>query len=229
MGRLAPVPGRLQRLDSDVPGTRPLVVVDYAHTPDALEQVLQSLSGVARAAHGKLVCVFGCGGDRDRGKRPVMGEIATRLADTVVITSDNPRSENPRRIIDDILAGCAGQPLVEVDRRAAIERAIGGAGANDVVLLAGKGHETYQEIGGARIPFSDIEVARELLRGGVSVRDTMLRVGEGRERGRRTPPRGGRGRVQRRQRQPQNRAGRTVCCLARRAFRRARVRRRRGG
>ncbi len=184
--RLAPVPGRLQRLDAEA-GICPLVVVDYAHTPDALEQVLTALADVARAAGGKLICVFGCGGDRDRGKRPVMGEIATRLADCVVITSDNPRGENPQNIIDDIQAGISGaargRSFSEIDRRVAITRAINGAGATDVVLLAGKGHEDYQEVAGGRIPFSDIEVARELLTGGrnkslAAVASSMLMVSE---------------------------------------------------
>jgi len=184
--RLGPVPGRLQRLAAES-AAAPLVVVDYAHTPDALEQVLAALADVARAAGGKLICVFGCGGDRDRGKRPVMGEIASRLADRVVITSDNPRSENPQSIIDDIVAGIAasagGRVFTEIDRRVAITRAINGAAASDVVLLAGKGHEEYQEVAGGRIPFSDIGVARELLVGGrnkslAAVASSMLMVSE---------------------------------------------------
>ena len=176
---LQPVPGRLQRLDEASPGTHPLVVVDYAHTPDALEQALGALAGVAHSAGGKLVCVFGCGGDRDRGKRPVMGEIATRLADRVIVTSDNPRNEDPQSIIGDIMVGAHGHPAIEVDRRAAIRRAINEARPEDVVLLAGKGHEAWQEIGGKRLPFSDIKIAGALLteHGDARSREPMLTLG----------------------------------------------------
>ena len=159
LSRVEPVPGRLQMVRE--PGA-PLVVVDYAHTPDALEKVLETLR-FALSNEGKLHCVFGCGGDRDPGKRPLMGEVATRLADRVVITSDNPRSENPRAIIDEILAGAHPKYAIEEDRAAAILQAISSAAPQDVVLLAGKGHETYQEIGGRRLPFDDAEVAREIL------------------------------------------------------------------
>jgi UDP-N-acetylmuramyl tripeptide synthase len=140
----------------------PLVVVDYAHTPDALENVLVTLRGVAVARGGRLCVVFGCGGDRDKGKRPQMGEVAARLADQVLLTSDNPRSENPARIIAEIKAGAA-QAESEVDRTLAIRRAIAGAASNDVVLLAGKGHEAYQENAGVRMPFSDLDQARTAL------------------------------------------------------------------
>jgi UDP-N-acetylmuramyl-tripeptide synthetase len=140
----------------------PLVVVDYAHTPDALEKALETLR-FTLSRDGRLHCVFGCGGDRDPGKRPQMGEAATRLADHVVITSDNPRSENPRAIIDEILAGAHPNYAIEVDRATAILQGISGAAPQDVVLIAGKGHETYQEIGGRRLPFDDAEVAREIL------------------------------------------------------------------
>jgi UDP-N-acetylmuramoyl-L-alanyl-D-glutamate--2,6-diaminopimelate ligase len=178
LARVRPVPGRLQRLGG---GARPLVVVDYAHTPDALAQVLATLRGLlagsaARAGRAappgalprprnpELICVFGCGGERDRGKRPLMGRIAARLADRVVLTSDNPRGEDPRAIISDILAGMRGAcALVEPDRRRAIQRAVAQARRGDIVLLAGKGHEQYQEIGGRRYPFSDARVAREAL------------------------------------------------------------------
>jgi UDP-N-acetylmuramoyl-L-alanyl-D-glutamate--2,6-diaminopimelate ligase len=153
------VPGRLQMVR--VAGA-PLVVVDYAHTPDALEKVLQTLRDLLPAG-ARLHCVFGCGGDRDPGKRPLMGEVATRLADSTVITSDNPRSENPRAIINDIAAGAHPNYSVEPDRAAAIARALHDAGPQDVVLIAGKGHETYQEIGDRRLPFDDTTVARELL------------------------------------------------------------------
>jgi UDP-N-acetylmuramoyl-L-alanyl-D-glutamate--2,6-diaminopimelate ligase len=159
LARVEPVPGRLQMVRE--PGA-PLVVVDYAHTPDALEKALETLRSTL-SCEGRLHCVFGCGGDRDPGKRPLMGEVATRLADRVVITSDNPRSENPRAIIDEILAGAHPNYAIEEDRAMAILQAISGAAPQDVVLIAGKGHETYQEIGGRRLPFDDSEVAREIL------------------------------------------------------------------
>jgi UDP-N-acetylmuramoyl-L-alanyl-D-glutamate--2,6-diaminopimelate ligase len=157
--QVEPVPGRLQMVRR--PG-KPLVVVDYAHTPDALEQVLETLRGVLTSA-GRLICVFGCGGERDPGKRPLMGEAATRLADSVVVTSDNPRGENPRAIVDQIIAGAHPNYHVEIDRAAAIYLAIREARPDDVVLIAGKGHETYQEIAGRRLPFSDAEVAASML------------------------------------------------------------------
>ena len=138
----------------------PLVVVDYAHTPDALEKILQALREHVR---GKLWCVFGCGGDRDRGKRSVMGEIAERLADAVVLTDDNPRHESGEAIIADIIAGMSASPQVIRDRRAAIKTTISGAGANDIVLIAGKGHEDYQQVGDARLPYSDRATVREIL------------------------------------------------------------------
>jgi UDP-N-acetylmuramoyl-L-alanyl-D-glutamate--2,6-diaminopimelate ligase len=159
LSRVEPVPGRLQMVRE--PGA-PLVVVDYAHTPDALEKALETLRSTL-SSEGRLHCVFGCGGDRDPGKRPLMGEVATRLADRVVITSDNPRSENPRAIIDEILAGAHPNYAIEEDRATAVLQAISGAAPQDVVLIAGKGHETYQEIGGRRLPFDDAEVAREIL------------------------------------------------------------------
>ncbi len=154
-----PVAGRMQRLGG---GAAPLVVIDYAHTPDALEKVLLALREQTR---GRLVCVFGCGGNRDKGKRPLMGEVASALADEVIVTSDNPRHEEPLAIIDDILAGMRGNYRVEADRAAAIREAIIGVGPGDVVLIAGKGHEDYQEIGNRRLPFSDPEVARRALEG----------------------------------------------------------------
>ncbi|MGQ0578217.1 MAG: UDP-N-acetylmuramoyl-L-alanyl-D-glutamate--2,6-diaminopimelate ligase [Betaproteobacteria bacterium] len=160
LSRVEPVPGRLQMLRE--PGA-PLVVVDYAHTPDALEKALEALRSTL-SSDGSLHCVFGCGGGRDSGKRPLMGEVATRLADRVVITSDNPRLENPRAIIDEILAGAHPNYSIEEDRATAILQAISAAAPQDVVLIAGKGHETYQEIGGRRLPFDDGEVAREILR-----------------------------------------------------------------
>lgn len=154
---LTPPPGRMQVLGGV---GEPLVVVDYAHTPDALENVLTALRPNVAARGGKLVCLFGCGGERDHGKRPMMGEIASRLADEVVITSDNPRSEEPQSIIDEVMTGVTGPVQCIVDRGQAIERVLQAAGADDVVLLAGKGHEDYQEIAGTRIAFSDVEAAR---------------------------------------------------------------------
>jgi len=160
---VAAVPGRLQR----VAGREVEVVVDYAHTPDALEKVLAALRPLAAARGGRLACVFGCGGDRDPTKRALMGGIAERGADHVVVTSDNPRSEPPRAIMDEIRAGMSAAGAARADfiedRRAAIGHAIGRAAAGDVVLLAGKGHEDYQEIAGVRRPFSDLEEARAAL------------------------------------------------------------------
>ena len=157
--QLTSVPGRMEQLSSPA---RVLVIVDYAHTPDALEKTLLNLQEVARERQGKLWCVFGCGGDRDPGKRPVMGKIA-ELADEVVVTSDNPRSEDPQQILDQIAAGFTPgrtpAPLLEVDRAKAILFAIKSAGKNDVVLIAGKGHEAYQEIKGNKLMFSDIDHA----------------------------------------------------------------------
>ncbi len=151
--------GRMERLGGV---GEPLLVVDYAHTPDALENVLVTLREVAAVRGGKLCVLFGCGGDRDKGKRPQMGAVAGRLADRVLLTSDNPRSENPAQIIADIQAGI-GQAEVEVDRAQAIRRAVAVATDSDVVLLAGKGHEAYQESLGVKTPFSDVEQARSAL------------------------------------------------------------------
>jgi UDP-N-acetylmuramoyl-L-alanyl-D-glutamate--2,6-diaminopimelate ligase len=158
------VPGRLERVEAGQPF---LVAVDYAHTPDALERVLHAARKLV-GDRARLGVVFGCGGDRDRGKRPLMGEIAARLADRVWVTSDNPRSERPAAIIDDILAGVpqgpGGAELSELaDRRAAIEAAIAWARPGDVLMIAGKGHETYQIIGGEVLAFDDREVARAAL------------------------------------------------------------------
>ena len=160
LGSLPPVSGRMQRVTG--PG-KPLAVVDYAHTPDALEKVLQALRPVADARGGALVAVFGAGGDRDPAKRPLMGEVASRLADRVWLTSDNPRSEEPQAILAAIRAGVSTAHELEPDRAAAIARAIGRAAANDVVLIAGKGHESYQEIAGKRLPFSDVDAAESAL------------------------------------------------------------------
>jgi UDP-N-acetylmuramoyl-L-alanyl-D-glutamate--2,6-diaminopimelate ligase len=159
---VTPVAGRTERYGG---GRKPLVVVDYAHTPDALENVLQSLRDLLDAATvgGKLFCVFGCGGDRDRGKRPQMGRIATTLADETVVTSDNPRSEKPAAIIAEILAGVNGPAEAIEDRTMAIQTAVKRAQAGDVVLVAGKGHEQYQEVAGVRHPYSDAAVVRAAL------------------------------------------------------------------
>jgi UDP-N-acetylmuramoyl-L-alanyl-D-glutamate--2,6-diaminopimelate ligase len=149
--RLSGVDGRMQY----VPNTAGLqLVVDYAHTPDALAKALQALRAHTR---GRLHCVFGCGGDRDRDKRAVMGQVAAQFADRLVVTSDNPRSEDPAAIVEDILAGIEVAADVETERGAAITLAVQSATAGDCVLVAGKGHETYQEIGSRRLPFSDVE------------------------------------------------------------------------
>lgn len=161
---LTPVPGRMHRVPAVAAG--PEVVVDYAHSPDALEQALLALRPFAAARGGRLVCVFGCGGNRDAAKRPLMGGIAQRLADRVVVTSDNPRHESPGFIVSQIVAGLAGDHAhVQVieDRRAAIAAAVHEADARDVLLIAGKGHEDYQEIAGVKQPFSDLVEARAAL------------------------------------------------------------------
>jgi UDP-N-acetylmuramoyl-L-alanyl-D-glutamate--2,6-diaminopimelate ligase len=157
---LTPPPGRMQVVGGD---GEPLVVVDYAHTPDALAKVLDAVRGSARSREGRLICVFGCGGDRDVGKRPQMGEVASRLADRVIVTSDNPRSEEPQKIIDDILAGAGPTTETLIDRAEAIRTVVSGASVRDVIVIAGKGHEPYQEIHGERRPFSDMEQAAQAL------------------------------------------------------------------
>ena len=154
------VPGRFEPVEA---GQAFAVLVDYAHTPDSLENVLRAARGLT---DGRLHVVFGCGGDRDRGKRPMMGEIAKRLADRVIVTSDNPRSEDPEAIIDEILAGSGHDVEHDADRRSAIAAAIAAAAPGDVVVIAGKGHEQGQEFeGGRKIPFDDVTVAREALGG----------------------------------------------------------------
>ena len=159
--RLRPVTGRMNRLGG---GELPLVVIDYAHTPDALQQALTSLR--AHCA-GRLICVFGCGGERDAGKRPQMGAIAGRLADTIVVTDDNPRGEDGDAIVAQILAGLGDRQRVRVmrDRAVAIASALREARSGDIVLIAGKGHEPYQETGGVKRPFDDADVARRALDG----------------------------------------------------------------
>ena len=165
------VPGRMERVTVVAEGAPtgataaalPAVVVDYAHTPDGLENALAACRPFCQ---GQLICVFGCGGDRDRSKRPQMGAIAARLADQVVVTSDNPRTEDPARILADVVAGIpAGMaPVVEGDRAVAIARAIAAAGPQDLVLIAGKGHEDYQILATGRIHFDDREEAAQALR-----------------------------------------------------------------
>ena len=167
---LLPAPGRMQQVGGQ---DAPLVVIDYAHTPDALEKTLQALRQVAGERAGQLWCVFGCGGDRDPGKRPQMGAIA-QAADQVIVTSDNPRSEEPHAILDQIAAGMdpAGAPHQAIeDRATAILAAVKQANKQDVILLAGKGHEPYQEIKGKKLPFSDADHAALAL----SARLTMMR------------------------------------------------------
>jgi len=188
LAALRPVPGRLQVIEpycgaGDGAQALPMAVADYAHTPDALERALRAMRGVAQARGGRLVCVFGCGGSRDKGKRPVMGRIACELADRVIVTSDNPRAEDPRAIADQIVAGIDAAPEIELDRARAILSAIWEAHGNDVVLLAGKGHETYQEFGnGRRIVFDDREWARfalTWLRAGMTVSTDSRNISPG--------------------------------------------------
>jgi UDP-N-acetylmuramoyl-L-alanyl-D-glutamate--2,6-diaminopimelate ligase len=159
LGEVPPVPGRLELVD----GGPPSVLVDYAHSPDALERVLRDVRALRPT--GRLIVVFGCGGERDQGKRPIMGSIASRLADVVVVTSDNPRGESPEAIIAAIVAGCDGDAdvSIELDRATAVASAVAGAADDDVVLLAGKGHETTQEVAGVHVPFDDRVVAATAL------------------------------------------------------------------
>ncbi|MEB2487169.1 UDP-N-acetylmuramoyl-L-alanyl-D-glutamate--2,6-diaminopimelate ligase [Burkholderia multivorans] len=162
IARLEPVNGRMQRLGGRLQNDEPLVVIDYAHTPDALEKTLDALRPIAVARGGRLICMFGCGGDRDATKRPLMGAIAERLADDVVVTSDNPRSEDPQAIIEQIVAGMTAPDRARriEDRASAILQAVRGAAREDVVVLAGKGHEATQEIMGKKRAFSDQDHAR---------------------------------------------------------------------
>lgn len=169
---IKPVAGRMQQFGG---GEKPLVVVDYAHTPDALEKVLATLR---EQTTGKLVCVFGCGGDRDAGKRPLMGAVAAMLADEVVVTSDNPRSEDPASIIQQVVSGIDKPCLVEVDRAAAIRQAVQSARSGDIVLVAGKGHEEYQEIAGVKTPFSDAAVAQAELSDVQTMHAPMMQLSE---------------------------------------------------
>lgn len=157
IAKIKPVTGRMQQFGGE---EKPLVVVDYAHTPDALEKVLLTLREQTK---GKLICVFGCGGDRDTGKRPLMGAVAAKLADVVMVTSDNPRNENPDSIIRQIVGGMGKTCLVEADRTEAIKQAVKLANKGDIVLVAGKGHENYQEVSGVKMPFSDASVVEAAL------------------------------------------------------------------
>lgn len=150
------------RMDCIMSSGEPLVVVDYAHTPDALEKALATLQEI-KPQGANLWCVFGCGGNRDKGKRPLMGAVAVQGADKVVVTSDNPRLENPQEIINDILPAVPNPEAVEADRAAAIRYAVSHAAADDIILIAGKGHETYQDAGGVKQHFSDFETAQEAL------------------------------------------------------------------
>ena len=169
LSKVQAVAGRMQRLGAE---QQPTVIVDYAHTPDALEKVLLALRETCSMSaepagapfNGELICVFGCGGDRDRGKRTMMGRVAERFSDHCIVTSDNPRSEDPQHIIDEVVSGMtANNHEIIVDRAAAIERAIAMARQSDTVLVAGKGHEDYQEISGVKYPFSDVTVAQRAL------------------------------------------------------------------
>jgi UDP-N-acetylmuramoyl-L-alanyl-D-glutamate--2,6-diaminopimelate ligase len=157
LAQVESVPGRMQQLGG---AKQPLVVIDYAHTPDALEKVLIALR---EQAHGQLICVFGCGGNRDKGKRPLMGEVVSRLADQAIVTSDNPRHENPAEIIAAITDGMRSGYRIEQDRAAAIALAVNMAKPGDIVLVAGKGHEEYQDIDGVKHPFSDQQVVKQAL------------------------------------------------------------------
>lgn len=165
LGKVESAKGRMQKIGN---AGQPVVIVDYAHTPDALEKVLVTLREVCADSHasqtGKLICIFGCGGDRDRGKRAMMGRIAEKFSDSCIVTSDNPRSEDPQQIIAEVVGGMAmtNHKIIQ-DRAAAIEYAIGQASADDTVLIAGKGHEDYQEIKGVKYPFSDAAVAMQAL------------------------------------------------------------------
>ncbi len=159
ISHIQPVAGRMQQLGGK---SQPLVVIDYAHTPDALEKVLTTLRQ-QMTAEQRLICVFGCGGDRDAGKRPLMGQVAAQCADVTVVTSDNPRNEAPEVIIQDVIKTFTSSIEIEIDRAKAIFKAISLANTGDIVLIAGKGHEDYQEISGVKYPFSDVVIAKNAL------------------------------------------------------------------
>jgi UDP-N-acetylmuramoyl-L-alanyl-D-glutamate--2,6-diaminopimelate ligase len=172
-GVLSPVPGRMHRVSAEARyhdeaenyENMPEVVVDYAHTPDALEKALRALQPLAQGRDGKLWCVFGCGGNRDATKRPLMGAIAQKHANCVIVTSDNPRNEEPTEILAQIVRGMTPdyRPVVIEDRRLAISQAVQLADSNDVILIAGKGHEDYQDVAGVKHPFSDVTEAHAAL------------------------------------------------------------------
>jgi UDP-N-acetylmuramoyl-L-alanyl-D-glutamate--2,6-diaminopimelate ligase len=177
LSAVQPVPGRMQRLGNT---QQPTVVVDYAHTPDALEKVLQALREASAAAGGKVLCVFGCGGERDRGKRAMMGMVAEKYSDFCIVTSDNPRGENPREIIAEIIGGMNGENHeIIVDRATAIQSAIRIARQGDSVLIAGKGHEDYQEIDGVKHPFDDVSEARQALQSSHALTPVQEKLGSG--------------------------------------------------
>jgi UDP-N-acetylmuramoyl-L-alanyl-D-glutamate--2,6-diaminopimelate ligase len=159
LAKVKPVPGRMETLGGN---DKPLVVVDYSHTPDSLEKALKALR---RHCRGQLFCVFGCGGDRDKGKRPLMAQIAEQNSDYIIVTDDNPRHEDPTEIVADILRGFSHpkKAIVQHDRSKAIQDVIQYAKAGDCILIAGKGAETYQLIGDQKIPFSDVVKVREIL------------------------------------------------------------------
>jgi len=161
---LKSVPGRMEVIGTDSGAAKPLVIVDYAHTPDALEQALSAVQLHVRAANGsKIWCVFGCGGNRDKGKRKLMAEIACNYANQIILTNDNPRDEEPREIVRDIELGMKPglSYQIELDRREAIKLAIRAAQVNDVILVAGKGHQSYQGVKGGRKHCSDQQVIQE--------------------------------------------------------------------
>ena len=154
---VAGVPGRFESIDAGQPFT---VIVDYAHTPDSLANVISTARGLGE---GRVTVVFGAGGDRDRGKRPLMGRVVAELSDRAILTSDNPRSEDPEAIAADVASGALGPLEQELDRRAAIELALSGAGPGDVVVIAGRGAEPEQELASRKVPFDDRAVVREVL------------------------------------------------------------------
>lgn len=169
LSKIHSVPGRMEIINPN-DERHPLMVVDFAHTPDALEKSLEALLPIAKVRGGKLVCIFGCGGNRDAGKRPLMGDIASRVADEIVVTSDNPRFEEPDAIIDQIMSGiqlsCKNKATRYSDRASAILASVKRASNRDVLLVAGKGHETTQEIAGKKFPFSDVDHIRLAIGGG---------------------------------------------------------------
>ena len=168
ISQLKPVKGRMELVSQS--SSAPMAIVDFAHTPDALEQVLKTLQVMATERKGQLWCVFGCGGDRDATKRPIMGRIAEKYADHVMVTSDNPRSESPEKIMAEILSGFENSSLAQVnaDRATAILQTIRQAKPQDIVLVAGKGHEETQEIAGKKHPFSD-QMHLKLAMGGLAI------------------------------------------------------------